>query len=264
MSGGTSPSAIPTGPAVTVIVPFLDEEQALPLFVAALRPQLDALGCRYEVVLVDDGSSDGGPVLIERDVIPKWPAVRLVRLSRNFGHMAALTAGLQDARGDFVASMDSDLQHPPEALREMLAIARDSRVDVVQGLRVDTKDSQTRYKRALSAFYYRLMSRLAGVSVLPGSADFRVLSRRVVDELNALPETTRVYRLLIPWMGYTTAYYSYEAGVRSAGTSKYGLFRMIKLGWSSLRSFSTVPLRLATSLGLLTAAFGALWTLYVL
>ena len=263
MSGGAG-RRVQAAPDVSVIVPFLNEEQVLPMFVRALQPQLDALGRKYEVIFVDDGSSDGGPDLLLLELTPQWPQVRLIRLTRNFGHMAALTAGLEAARGQFVASMDSDLQHPPESLREMLDIACTSPVDVVQGLRVDNAESQPRYKRALSSVYYRIMSRLAGVNVLPGSADFRVLSRRVVDELVALPESTRVYRLLIPWMGYTTTYYSYNAGVRSAGTSKYGLTRMIKLGWSSLRSFSTVPLRLATSLGLLTAAFGALWTLYVL
>lgn len=253
-----------TVPVVSVVTPFLNEREVLPAFISALRPVLEALAVTYEVIFVDDGSTDGGTQMLREEVFVSWPQARVLRFTKNFGHMAALTAGLDASRGAFVATMDSDLQHPPAVLAQMLDVAMSSSVEVVQGLRMDNGRSTSATKRAFSRVYYRMMSRLAGVELRPGSADFRVLSRRAVDELVALPESTRVYRLLVPWMGYSTAYVPYQVGERGAGRSKYTVRRMIGLGWSSLRSFSTGPLRLATATGMLTGILGVLWSLYVI
>lgn len=251
-------------PELSVIVPFLNEAEVLPSFVRELRPVLDAAAISYEVLFVNDGSTDDGPRWVAEQLHAEWPQAHLINLTRNFGHMAALTAGLNAAQGDYVASMDADLQHPPAVLAEMFTLARTTGVPVVQGLRQDRTGQEGWRKRVFSRWYYTIMSKLAGVTVQPGSADFRVMSRQVVQELRALPESARVYRLLIPWMGYQTVFLSYEVGTRRAGRSKYNYARMISLAWSSLKSFSSGPLRVATGFGIFTGVCGSFWLLYVL
>lgn len=249
--------------ALSVVVPFLDERDVLPAFVAELRPALDGLGIPYEVIFVDDGSTDGGPEWLVNATAGDWPAARVVVLTRNFGHMAALMAGLDCTVGDLVATMDADLQHPPAVLVDMIRTARNSGVDVVQGVRQDGAGNSPMPRRFTSRAYYRTMTRLAGVPVIPGSADFRVITRRVVDELSELPENSRVYRLLIPWMGYRTVLVPYASPDRAAGKSKYSLSRMVGLAWTSLTAFSSGPLRLATAVGVLTGLLGGVWLGFV-
>ncbi|GAV45967.1 glycosyltransferase family 2 protein [Streptomyces acidiscabies] len=238
---------IPGAPVVlSVVVPMFNEEEALPALVSRLRPVLDGLGA-YEVVAVDDGSSDRTAVLLDAFRLG-WPELRVITLRRNSGHQAALTAGLDRALGAYTVSIDADLQDPPEKIPEMLDLARKDRLDIVYGIRAD-RATDTGFKRWTASLYYRLVRRLAGPSVPAQAGDFRLLSRAAVDALKALPDQQRVYRLLVPWLGFPSGEVTYEREARTAGHSKYPLGRMIRLAVDSVTGFSAAPLRIATWLG---------------
>jgi dolichol-phosphate mannosyltransferase len=236
-------------PVLSVVVPMYNEEAAVGAFVARLRPVLDALDVTYEVVAVDDGSADDTAALLF-DHGRSWPQLRVVRLRRNSGHQAALTAGLHRARGAWVVSIDADLQDPPETIAEMLRVAQTQGVDVVYGVRGD-RSTDTVFKRGTAGLYYRLMRRVVGADMPAQAGDFRLLSRDAVDVLTALPERTPVYRLLVPSLGFSSAEVRYARERRVAGETKYPLRRMVALAWDSTASFSAAPLRLATWLGAL-------------
>jgi len=238
-----------TRPVLSVVVPMYDEEEVLPIFFAWMRPLLDAQGVSYEVLVVDDGSRDATAALLT-SAATGWPQLRLVRLLRNSGHQAALSAGFRRAVGEYLVTIDADLQDPPEVIAELLATARDADVDVVYGVRSD-RSSDSWLKRSTARMYYRLMCRLVGKDIPFDAGDFRLVSRRVVDAVNALPEDGRVFRLVIPWLGFPSAQVAYVRAERAAGTTKYNLRKMFGLAFDSVTAFSAAPLRLATWLGLL-------------
>jgi len=235
-------------PVLTVVVPVFDEEAVLPLLAVRLRAVLDALGEPYEVLVVDDGSRDATPAVLA-GLRVSWPQLRVLRLRRNGGHQAALTAGLDHADGDYVVTIDADLQDPPELIPEMLAVARRDGSDVVYAVRAD-RSTDSRFKRWTAGAYYRLMRSLAGEQVTGHAGDFRLLSRATVEALRSLPETHRVYRLLVPWLGFPSSQVPYVRATRAAGSTKYPLSRMVALAFDSVTTFSAAPLRLATVLGL--------------
>ncbi|WP_274534533.1 glycosyltransferase family 2 protein [Micromonospora sp. CB01531] len=239
-------------PALSVVVPMFNEAAVLPLLAARLRGVLDGLGEAYEVVAVDDGSTDGTAAGLAT-LRAGWPELRVLRLRRNSGHQAALVAGLLRARGGYVVSIDADLQDPPEAIVEMLRLARADRLDVVYGVRADrSRDSW--FKRWTAAGYYRLVRHLVGAQVPAQAGDFRLLSRAAVEALRALPERSPVLRLVVPWLGFASGEVAYERRERAAGRTKYPLSRMAGLAAESVTSFSAAPLRVATWLGLVGVA----------
>ena len=233
---------------LSVVVPMYDEEDVLPLLVDRLRPLLDALGVSYEVLAVDDGSQDATPVLLQR-YRKHWPQLRVLRLRANAGHQAAISAGLARARGDFVATLDADLQDPPEVVAEMLAVARRDGVDVVYGIRAD-RSTDSAFKRGSARAFYRLIRQVSGTTAPADAGDFRLMSRATVDAVNALPEHHRVLRFVVPALGFPSGQVHYRREVRAAGSSKYPLARMIRLSVDSLAGVTTAPLRLATWFGL--------------
>lgn len=235
-------------PALSVVVPMHNEEAVLPLFVERLRPVLDGLDESYEVVAVDDGSTDATAAVLA-GVRRTWPQLRVVRLRRNSGHQAALLAGLFRARGEHVASIDADLQDPPEVIPEMLRLARGQGLDIVYGVRHDRR-ADTAFKRWTAGVYYRLMRRLVGPGMPAHAGDFRLLSRDTVEALRQLPERTPVLRLVVPWLGFPSGEVPYVRAERAAGLTKYPLSKMVRLATDSVTSFSAAPLRLATWLGL--------------
>jgi dolichol-phosphate mannosyltransferase len=212
----------------------------------------------YEVLTVDDGSRDSTPVLLER-ARRDWPQLRVVRLRANSGHQAALSAGLTHARGAWVATIDADLQDPPELLGEMLTKARDAGVDVVYAVR-SNRDTDSLFKRLTAGAYYRLMRRIVGAHIPAQAGDFRLMSRATVDAVNVLPEHNRVLRLVVPALGFPSTDVSYVREERAAGHTHYPLSKMIKLSIDSITGFSVAPLRLATWFGL----GGALTTVVLL
>ncbi len=245
-------------PELSVVIPMYDEEDVLPLLVERLRPLLDGLGTSYEVLAVDDGSKDGTPVLLQR-YRHTWPQLRLLRLRANAGHQAAISAGLAHARGDFVATLDADLQDPPEVIAQMLAVARREGVDVVYGVRAD-RSTDSAFKRGSARAFYRLIRRVSGTTAPADAGDFRLMSRATVAAVNSLPEHHRVLRFVVPALGFPSSEVRYRRETRAAGSSKYPLARMIRLSVDSLTGFSTAPLRLATWFGIGggIAAFGLL------
>ena len=230
------------------MVPVFNEEAVLPVFEARARPILDGLGDDYEVLVVDDGSRDGtASLLVEmRDT---WPQLRVVTLRRNAGHQAALTAGLDRCLGDRVITMDADLQDPPELIPAMLLAADTEQADIVFAVRSDRR-SDSLFKRGTAGLYYRVMRSAAGQEIPSNSGDFRLMRRVVVEALRDLPERHRVYRLLIPWLGFPSTTVPYCRESRAAGQSKYPLSKMVRLAADSVTSFTAQPLRIATWLGL--------------
>ena len=239
-------------PELSVVVPMFDEEAVLPMFAERLRPVLDQLAARrgtdYEVLAVDDGSRDATPVLLER-IRRDWPQLRVVRLRANAGHQAALSAGLGRARGAWVATLDADLQDPPETLNPMIERADRGDVDVVYGVRSD-RGTDSPFKRVTARVYYRVIRRLVGRHVPFDAGDFRLMSRATVDAVNRLPEQHRVLRLAVPALAFPSDQVPYKRESRAAGSTKYSLGRMLRLSVDSLTGFSVAPLRLATWFGL--------------
>ncbi|GAB97067.1 dolichol-phosphate mannosyltransferase [Kineosphaera limosa] len=247
---------------LSVVVPVYNEEDVLPLLVERLRPVLDGLSTPYEVVAVDDGSTDASPVLMQR-IRHEWPQFRVVRLRANAGHQAAISAGLALARGDYMVTIDADLQDPPEVVEQMLQIARSERVDVVYGVRSD-RSTDTAFKRGTARAFYATMRALAKTEAPMDAGDFRLMSRATVDAVNALPEHHRVLRLVVPALGFPSAKVTYRREERAAGSSKYPLSKMIRLSLDSLTSHSMAPLRLATWFGLIGGVFAMLIFAYAL
>ncbi len=249
-------------PELSIVIPMYNEEDVLPLLVERLRPVADGLDAAYEVVAVDDGSSDATPVLLQR-VLREWPQLRVVRLRANAGHQAAISAGLDSARGDFVVTLDADLQDPPEVIAEMLAVARAEGVDVVYGVRTD-RSSDSAFKRLSARAFYRLIRAISGTRAQTDAGDYRLMSRATVDAVNALPQHNRVLRFIVPALGFPSASVSYRRDERAAGKSKYPLAKMIRLSLDSVTGFSTAPLRAATWLGLLGGVGALVLLVYAL
>jgi glycosyltransferase involved in cell wall biosynthesis len=233
---------------LSIVIPVYNEEDVLPLLAARLRPVTDALGTSYEVITVDDGSTDQSAVVLQR-LHRDWPQLRIVRLRANSGHQAAISAGLAAARGDYVVTLDADLQDPPEVIPEMLAAARGG-ADVVYGVRSD-RSSDSVFKRWSAKGFYRLIRVLSGTHAQVDAGDYRLMSRATVDAITALPEHHRVLRFVVPALGFPSASVAYRRDERAAGRSKYPIGKMIKLSIDSVTGFSTAPLRAATWLGLI-------------
>jgi polyisoprenyl-phosphate glycosyltransferase len=235
---------------LSVVAPLYEEEALVEAFHARVSAALE--GLPYELVLVDDGSSDRTPALLaalaERD-----PRVRVIELSRNFGHQTALTAGLDHARGDAVVMIDADLQDPPELIPQMLGHWR-AGVDVVYAVR-RRRDGETRFKLATARWFYKLFSALGDVALEPDSGDFRLLDRAPLDALNAMRERNRFLRGMTVWVGFTQTAVPYERDARRAGETKYTLRKMVTFSLDAISSFSHRPLQLATFVGFLCAAF---------
>jgi dolichol-phosphate mannosyltransferase len=236
-------------PLVSVVCPAFDEEEVLPPFHASLGHSLQPLvgPYRLEIIYVDDGSRDGTLDVLRRLSVAD-NRVRYLSLSRNFGHQAALTAGLEHARGDAVVTLDSDGQHPPSLIPKLVEQWR-SGADVVVAVRaVDRRLGP--FKRLTSALFYRLLRRLSDLDVRDGVADFRLLSRKATDALLRLRESHRYLRGMIQWLGFSVAEVPYVPETRGAGASKYTLRKMLRLAGDGLYSFSRAPLRLSVVTGL--------------
>ena len=244
---------------VSVVAPFFNELEALPSFCTELRRVMDSLGCIYEVLLVDDGSSDGGAEHLQNSL--DWPECSVIRLATNVGHQNALDAGLHTSVGAWVITMDADLQHPPSIIPRMLEIAMYENVSIVYGIQKDRSDDSF-FKRSTATAYYKIMRAITGVNLIPHAADFRLLSADIVRILNALPEE-KVFRLLIPSLGYPFASVYYKASKRVAGHSKYSLIKMVKLALRSIITFSVTPLRWVVAVGLVTSFIAFCWLLGV-
>jgi polyisoprenyl-phosphate glycosyltransferase len=246
---------------VSVVAPVYNEDATIVEFHARVCAALDAVP--FELVLVDDGSTDGTPMKLET-LAASDPRVRVVYLSRNFGHQTALTAGLDHATGDAVVMLDADLQDPPEVITTMLDHWR-AGCDVVYAVR-EQRDGESRFKLSTARWFYRLFDKLAQVELQHNSGDFRLLDRRPLDALLSMRERNRFLRGMTVWVGYTQAAVPYHRDSRYAGQTKYTLPRMLRFSLDAISSFSHRPLQLATLLGFLisTLAFIAIPVVVVL
>ena len=256
-----SDTPLRTPELLSVVAPVFNEEQLVQEFVA--RSCAAAADFDFELVIVNDGSSDSTPELLDR-IAAAEPRVRVIHLSRNFGHQAALTAGLEHARGDVVAMIDADLQDPPELIPDMVACWSQG-AEVVYAVRKQ-RSGETAFKLATASWFYRLFNKLAQVDLEPNSGDFRLLDRRALDALLAMTERSRFLRGMTVWVGFNQTAISYERDARQAGETKYTLRKMLRFSLDAIASFSHLPLQLATYAGLLSAglAFVAIPVVLVL
>jgi glycosyltransferase involved in cell wall biosynthesis len=232
---------------LSVIVPCYNEEAVIRETHNRLGTVLSQLpGFGAEILYVDDGSRDRTISLLEQ-LQSSDPSVRVICLSRNFGHQTAVTAGLEHASGDCVVIIDADLQDPPEIIAEMVARWRDG-YDVVYGVR-ENRDGETRFKLWTAKIFYRLMNRMSKVKIPLDVGDFRLVDRKVVDALVAMPERDRFLRGMVSWVGFKQIAVFYHRDPRLAGESKYPLLKMIEFAADGILSFSFAPLRLATWTG---------------
>lgn len=236
-------------PHLCIVIPCYNEEDVLPKLVAELERVMASTALPISILFVDDGSRDATPDLLLR-ACEADNRLAMLRLSRNFGHQAAVTAGLRQARGDLIGVIDADLQDPPAVLLDMVDKWRQG-FDVIYGVRRNRKE--TLPVRLAYSVYYRLLQRVANVEIPLDAGDFCLMDRRVVDHLNALPERGRFVRGLRSWLGFRQIGFPYERMGRAAGHSRYNLAKLLHLGVDGLISFSWLPLRMAGVVGALSA-----------
>ena len=245
-------------PELSLVIPVYNEEDVLPQLDARVGALLDELGVSSEVVFVDDGSRDRS-IEILRDMVARDPRYRVVSFSRNFGHQRAITCGMDASRGAAVVVMDADLQDPPQVIVDMLTKWREG-FDVVYGRR-RSRAGETWFKLVTARIFYRLFGAMIPIDVPLDTGDFRLISRRVIVAMRELRETHRFVRGLVAWVGFKQTAVDYDRDARAAGTTKYPLARMLAFALDGIMSFSVLPLRLATYLGLLVGVASVVYAM---
>lgn len=250
MNGATS--------LLSVVIPLRNEEEVLPQLATRLAAALEGVDSDWEVVLVDDGSTDATYGLAV-ELHGRDPRFKVIRLSRGFGHQVALSAGLDVARGDAVVTMDGDLQHPPEVIPQLLAKWRQG--DEIVYAVMEERRGESRSKDWTAKLFYRLLGRLADIDVPVGAGDFRLVDRRALDAVRAMRESNRYLRGMFSWVGFRQSGVPYASPPRSAGTSKYSRVRMLRLATDAVIGFSNRPLRLGLNLGFVVSIASILFGL---
>ncbi len=244
---------------VSVVIPIFNEEETLEALVKRLIEVLESLAGDYEVIFVDDGSRDRSLSML-REFRANNERIKVIALSRNFGHQTAISCGLDCATGDAVIAMDGDLQDPPEILPELTQRWREG-YEVVYAVRRERKENI--FKRAAYKSFYWLMSKVSYLDIPLDTGDFSLMDRRVIDQLRAMPERNRFVRGLRTWVGYRQIGHEYERSSRYAGESKFTLPKLIRLAFDGLVSYSFVPLRLVSNVGMLVSLFSLVYMLYL-
>jgi polyisoprenyl-phosphate glycosyltransferase len=250
-------------PLMTIVIPVFNEQECITESfnrLKALRDKMKAL-CEIELLFVDDGSSDLSLKMLSLIALEN-SFVKLISFSRNFGHQIAVSAGIDHTQGDFVALIDADLQDPPEVIVEMFEILVNG-YDVVYGVRKERKGESFLKKITASAFY-RLLSYLCDIDIPKDTGDFRLMSKKVVDELKLMREKHRFIRGMIPWLGFNSIGYEYDRDERYAGKTKYHLRKMLGLAVNAVLSFSWKPLALAMKFGFIVTFVGIVGIFYML
>ena len=253
----TTPRASAT-PSISCVVPAYNESRSLPVLLEQLSEMLQSRFTRWEIVVVNDGSSDDTEL-----ALAPWLArgnIRYIALSRNFGKEAALTAGIDRARGEIVLLMDADLQHPPALIDDMLAAWRGG-ADMVYTVRASRSD-ESWLKKVGSRWFYRVVNAGSRTPIPPDAGDFRLLDRKVVDALKSLPERNRFMKGLYAWVGFPSAVVTYEPNERFAGDSSFSLRSLIRLALTGVTAFTNFPLRLWSAVGAVIAVCslaGGVW-----
>jgi dolichol-phosphate mannosyltransferase len=247
-------------PTYSLVIPVYNEEKAIPHLMERLQPAVAQLDGAVEILFVNDGSADRSKALLE-EVAGADRRVKVINLSRNFGHQIAITAGMEHAAGDAIIVMDADLQDPPEIIGEMARHWR-SGFDVVYAQRVERQGEST-FKRATASAFYKLVNALSDTAIPLDTGDFRLISRRARDAFLRMPERERFVRGMFAWIGFRQCAVPFVRAPRVAGATKYPVARMIRLAVNGIISFSDVPLRLVVYLGLAVTVFAVVfgvWT----
>jgi dolichol-phosphate mannosyltransferase len=245
---------------LSIIVPVYNEELGIVEFANQLKIDLDKLQIQYEVIFINDGSSDATQEKIDSI---KWNELKSFEFQFNAGHMKALEAGFEKSSGKLIITMDSDLQHPPKYIKHFIEKQKETNSDVVYGIR-DSRKEDSLFKRTTAKFYYGLVRKLSGINLRTNAADFRLITKNLRDVLVDLQEENKVFRLLIPSLGYKESEVLFQADKRKFGSSKYGIKEMGFLAISSVLSFSIKPLRWAIWIGLWAVVLSLVWISYVL
>jgi glycosyltransferase involved in cell wall biosynthesis len=249
-------------PSLSLIIPVYNEEEIIAELDRRLKAFLREVDEAWEVVFVDDGSQDRTSEMLN-ELASAEPRYKVISFSRNFGHQLAITAGMDRAEGDAVVIMDADLQDPPEVVTEMIEKWREG-YDVVYGQR-SVRHGESVFKRATAAAFYRLLRALLPIEIPLDAGDFRLMSRRVILSMRALREQHRFVRAMVSWVGFKQTAVRYERPERFAGETKYPLRKMLRFAIDGITSFSIIPLRIATWLGLLSGVVAIVtsgWALY--
>ena len=250
-----------TNAIVSVVIPFLNEEENIPELYSRLKAVFAGRSETAEFLFIDDGSTDESFQTLEK-IAAEDSRVRKLQLSRNFGHQAAITAGLDHASGDAVIIMDADLQDPPEVLPGLLAKWNEG-FEVVYAVR-RKRDGEGFFKKLLAAGFYRFFRAMCSVKVPVDAGDFRLLDRGVVEALKTMRETHRYMRGMTSWIGFRQCAVEYDRAARHAGETKYPIWKSLKLAWDGITSFSGKPLQWMMNLGLLTALVSALFAFRII
>lgn len=245
---------------LSVVVPCYNEEESVPMLVDRLVQAIEPWADEAEIILADDGSSDETWAAIEA-AHRRYPVVRGIRLSANRGHQVALTAGLEAAKGERIFMLDADLQDPPEILPDMMMMM-DRGYDVVYGRRAE-RQGETLFKKATAYLFYRFLNTLSDVDIPKDTGDFRLVSRRSLDAVLAMPERARFIRGMFAWAGFKQIGLEYVRDPRVAGVTKYPFRAMLRFATDALTGFSTKPLKMATRLAFLSLYVTFLMAVYV-
>jgi dolichol-phosphate mannosyltransferase len=246
---------------IALVIPVFNEAGVIETTHAKIMAVIEALPYQFRIYYVDDGSADGTDASLAA-LAAQDERVTILSLSRNFGHQAALTAGLDHAEGDVIISLDGDGQHPPEMIPQMIQLIEQG-YDIVQAQRIEAEGGFS-FKKVTSEGFYWLINKISGTHIQPGAADFRALSRQALDALKSMPEYHRFLRGMIAWMGFKSVILPYHEQKRMAGKSKYSIGKMLRLASDAIFSFSLMPLYIGLSIGGLFLFLAAAQILYVL
>jgi len=249
--------AVSSGPIrYSLVIPVFNEEAVLPVLLRRLELVLARLDGPSEAIFVDDGSSDSGSIVLQA-LASRDPRFRYIGLSRNFGHQAAITAGMDAAQGEAIIVMDADLQDPPEVIEQLVAKWHEGN-DIVHARRL-SRLGESRFKRATAHVFYRFLDRMSSVAIPADVGDFRLIDRKVLNALQQMPEQDRFVRGMIAWLGFRQTEVAFHRLERAAGETKYPLFKMVRLALNATLGFSDVPLRLAIWCGLTVSGLALLY-----
>jgi glycosyltransferase involved in cell wall biosynthesis len=249
------------GVRYSLILPVFNEEAVLPLLLHRLDKLVASLDAPTEVIFVDDGSRDTSAIILE-GMAKEKPHIRFIKLSRNFGHQIAITAGMDAASGDAIVVMDADLQDPPEVVGEMIARWKEG-FEIVQARRL-SRDGESTFKKKTASIFYRLLGKLSSVDIPRDVGDFRLIDRKVLEAFQEMPERDRFVRGMFAWLGFRHCEVAFHRPARAAGETKYPFWKMVRLAVNGVVSFSDAPLKLAIWAGAAVSALAAIYGAYAI
>ena len=246
---------------LSIIVPCKNEEEAIPLFYPVLKENLDKIDDDYELLIIDDGSTDK-TVEVSLKLKEKDSNIKVISFSRNFGKEAGMLAGMKEAKGDYVVIMDADLQDPPALLKEMYNYVKSGQYDSAATYRV-TRKGEPPIRSFFARKFYKLINKMIDVEIVDGARDYRLMSRKMVDAIISMPEYNRFSKGIFAWVGFKTKYIEFENVERVAGETKWSFFKLFSYAIDGIVGFTVAPLRIATYSGIFVSLFGFIYMLYI-